>query len=149
MDGYNWGKTAVNPHPWKSFSKIFEPTYESLTTKVAPKKPILLGEMASGTAGGHKGAWIRQMFADPSDQISAGSRPRLVRLDRSRDRLADRDFARGDKGLFHRDPQGDLRREPLRGAGRKPDPAPAALIPRRCCPVPISKHDPRSEPKRS
>ena len=64
MDGYNWGKTPVNPHPWKSFEKIFEPTYKALTTKVAPKKPILLGEMASSTAGGSKAAWIREMFAD-------------------------------------------------------------------------------------
>jgi hypothetical protein len=64
MDGYNWGKAPVNPHPWKSFTKIFEPTYTALTTKVAPHKPVLLGEMASGTAGGHKGAWIREMFAD-------------------------------------------------------------------------------------
>jgi hypothetical protein len=63
MDGYNWGKTPVNPHPWKSFSTIFEPTYKALTTKIAPKKPVLLGEIASGTAGGHKGAWIREMFA--------------------------------------------------------------------------------------
>jgi hypothetical protein len=62
MDGYNWGKTPVNPHPWKSFTTIFEPTYKALTTKVAPKKPVLLGEMASSTSGGKKGAWIREMF---------------------------------------------------------------------------------------
>ena len=41
MDGYNWGKTPVNPHPWKTFTEIFDPTYKLLTTKVAPKKPIL------------------------------------------------------------------------------------------------------------
>jgi hypothetical protein len=63
MDGYNWGKTPVNPHPWKTFTEIFDPTYELLTTKVAPKKPILLGELATSPYGGHKAAWIRDMLA--------------------------------------------------------------------------------------
>jgi hypothetical protein len=62
MDGYNWGKTPVNPHPWKTFSQIFEPTYKLLTKKVAPKKPILLGEMASSPYGGGKAAWVREML---------------------------------------------------------------------------------------
>jgi hypothetical protein len=64
MDGYNWGLNAVNPQRWKSFSQLFESTYRELTKKVAPHKPLLIGEMASSPNGGHKGLWIRQMFKD-------------------------------------------------------------------------------------
>jgi hypothetical protein len=62
MDGYNWGKTPVNAHPWKSFGEIFDATYK-LMKKVAPSKPIMLAELASGSAGGNKAHWIRDMFA--------------------------------------------------------------------------------------
>jgi hypothetical protein len=30
--------------------------------KVAPDKPMILAELASSTAGGHKAVWIRNMF---------------------------------------------------------------------------------------
>jgi hypothetical protein len=63
MDGYNWGKTPVNPHPWKSFGEIFGPAYWRLTKKIAPGKPILVGEMASSPYGGHKALWIRNLLA--------------------------------------------------------------------------------------
>jgi hypothetical protein len=63
MDGYNWGSTPVNPHPWKSFGQIFDPTYQRLTRGVAPDKPILLGEMASSPYGGHKALWVRNILA--------------------------------------------------------------------------------------
>jgi beta-mannanase len=62
MDGYNWGATPVNSHPWRSFAEIFDRTYGRVT-KAAPRKPILIGEMASGSAGGHKALWVRNMFA--------------------------------------------------------------------------------------
>jgi mannan endo-1,4-beta-mannosidase len=63
LDGYNWGTTSVNPHPWKSFGQIFTPAYERLTKRVAPGKPILLGEFASSPYGGHKALWIRNALA--------------------------------------------------------------------------------------
>jgi hypothetical protein len=69
MDGYNWGKTPVNPHPWRSFSEIFARTYRHLTKWVAPTKPVLLGELATGPSGGSKPKWIRDMFADLPTQF--------------------------------------------------------------------------------
>ena len=64
MDGYNWGTAPVNSHSWKSFGQIFSPTYERLTKRVAPGKPILLGEFASSSYGGHKALWIRNLLSE-------------------------------------------------------------------------------------
>src|SRR6188768_3715425 len=61
MDGYNWGQSPVNPRPWRSFAKIFGLTYKALTKKVAPHKPLMLGEFATALNGGHKALWIRKM----------------------------------------------------------------------------------------
>jgi hypothetical protein len=62
MDGYNWASNATNPHPWRSFDTIFKPTYLQIARHVAPKKPVLLAEMASTGSGKAKAAWIRNMF---------------------------------------------------------------------------------------
>ena len=62
MDGYNWGPNPVNPQRWRSFNELFEVTYKQLTKKVAPKKPLMLGEFGTTPYGGHKGLWIRKMF---------------------------------------------------------------------------------------
>jgi mannan endo-1,4-beta-mannosidase len=59
MDGYNWGKNAVNPQPWRSFDQIFALTYKRLIKAVAPTKPVLVAEFASSPNGGHKALWIR------------------------------------------------------------------------------------------
>jgi mannan endo-1,4-beta-mannosidase len=64
MDGYNWGQNPVNPEKWKSFGQLFRTTYEQLTQKVAPHKPLMIAEFASTPNGGHKGLWIRHMFAE-------------------------------------------------------------------------------------
>src|ERR1044072_98724 len=61
MDGYNWASNTANPHPWRSFDTIFEPTYLQIVRHVAPKKPVLLAEMASTGSGKAKAAWIRNM----------------------------------------------------------------------------------------
>jgi hypothetical protein len=63
MDGYNWGKNPVNPQRWKSFGELFDTTYKQLTKKIAPRKPIMLAEFATSPNGGHKAAWLRNMFA--------------------------------------------------------------------------------------
>jgi mannan endo-1,4-beta-mannosidase len=62
LDGYNWGQNAVNPKPWRSFSEIFEPAYNLVTKKIAPRKPLMLGEFATSSMGGHKALWIKKMF---------------------------------------------------------------------------------------
>jgi mannan endo-1,4-beta-mannosidase len=62
LDGFNWGKNSVNPQPWTSFDKIFGPSYRTITSKLAPTKPMLLGEMASAGGSRAKAAWIDDMF---------------------------------------------------------------------------------------
>jgi hypothetical protein len=64
LDGYNWGDSPANPHPWRSFDEIFAPAYERVSKRIAPKKPMILGELASGSSGGNKAAWIRAMMSD-------------------------------------------------------------------------------------
>jgi hypothetical protein len=55
LDGYNFG------HPWKSFTKIYQRSY-NLIMKVAPNKPMLVGEVGSVDRGGNKALWISNMF---------------------------------------------------------------------------------------
>jgi beta-mannanase len=51
LDGYNWGA------PWMSFNQLFQSSYDNLL-KVAPSKPIAIGETASTEKGSSKAAWI-------------------------------------------------------------------------------------------
>lgn len=60
IDGYNFG-TSQTYSQWRSFEQTFRASYDAVT-KIAPGKPILIGEMASSEAGGNKAAWIRDMF---------------------------------------------------------------------------------------
>jgi hypothetical protein len=62
LDGFNWAKNGVNPQPWTSFDRIFGPSYRTIVEKLAPNKPMLLGEMASGGGARAKSAWIEEMF---------------------------------------------------------------------------------------
>jgi mannan endo-1,4-beta-mannosidase len=62
LDAYNWGRNAVNPRPWRSFDELFKPAYTVVTKRVAPRKPLMLGEFATTPNGGHKAVWIRRMF---------------------------------------------------------------------------------------
>jgi beta-mannanase len=55
MDGYNWGTDRGNT--WQSFAQVFGDTYDQLR-RLAPAKPIMLGEWASSENGGSKAAWI-------------------------------------------------------------------------------------------
>lgn len=57
LDGFNWGKTA-NSAGWMSFESIFHSTYQRVL-KIAPHKPMLIGETASEQRGGSKPGWIR------------------------------------------------------------------------------------------
>ena len=62
LDGYNWGPTPVNPHPWKTFDQLFRPAYRQITKKIAPGKPMLLSEVASNGGGARKSTFINDIF---------------------------------------------------------------------------------------
>ncbi len=55
VDGYNKG--PLDGDSWKSFSQVFQPTYNQILT-IAPSKPIMIGETASNENGGTKASWI-------------------------------------------------------------------------------------------
>jgi mannan endo-1,4-beta-mannosidase len=55
MDGYN------SDSPWTSFKKLYGSTYRRII-RIAPSKPMIVGEIASTGHGGSKPHWIRNMF---------------------------------------------------------------------------------------
>lgn len=63
LDGYNWGPgSPANPIPWRSFGTLYAKTYQRVVKKIAPRKPMILAEIATSDYGGDKAAWIRNMF---------------------------------------------------------------------------------------
>jgi hypothetical protein len=56
LDGFNWGDTP-NSAGWMSFNEIFRSTYREVV-KIAPHKPMVIGETGSDDRGGSKAAWI-------------------------------------------------------------------------------------------
>jgi hypothetical protein len=63
LDGYNHGTFGPDNGGWMSFARIFGKTYREITRKIAPSKPMILGEVASTTYGGSKPKWIARMFS--------------------------------------------------------------------------------------
>ncbi|HVO55129.1 MAG TPA: glycosyl hydrolase [Solirubrobacterales bacterium] len=64
LDGYNWGgPNSTRPSPWRSFDWLFATAYRKVTKKIAPNKPMMLGELASNGGGKPKATWINRMFA--------------------------------------------------------------------------------------
>jgi hypothetical protein len=61
LDGYNWGTRYSWSH-WITFRQIFATSYSALR-KIAPRKPIMVGEVASTEYGGSKPAWIKEMLS--------------------------------------------------------------------------------------
>ncbi len=57
LDGFNWGNTR-NSAGWQSFDRVFESTYKRVV-KIAPTKPMVIGEVASEERGGSKPNWIK------------------------------------------------------------------------------------------
>jgi Glycosyl hydrolase family 26 len=55
LDGYN------NDDPWMSFAKLYGSSYRQIR-RLAPTKPMIVGEIASTEHGGDKALWISQMF---------------------------------------------------------------------------------------
>jgi mannan endo-1,4-beta-mannosidase len=62
LDGFNWARNGVNSQPWRSFDEIFRRSYRAITRRIAPSKPMLLAEMASGGGPRAKSRWIDDMF---------------------------------------------------------------------------------------
>lgn len=56
LDGYNWGA------PWKTFDQLFRSTYDELVTRIAPGKPVVIGETASTEHRGSKATWITDLL---------------------------------------------------------------------------------------
>jgi hypothetical protein len=59
LNGYNWGAGAGGG--WMTFAQVFSSSYKTLL-QIAPKKPIMIGEVASAEYGGNKAAWITDML---------------------------------------------------------------------------------------
>jgi beta-mannanase len=59
MDGYNGG-TALNWGGWKSFTQVFQQTYNELGA--ITQKPLMVSETASAEAGGSKANWITNAY---------------------------------------------------------------------------------------
>jgi beta-mannanase len=62
LDGYNWG-TSQSGSTWQTAATIFKPSYDSLTTKIAPGKPFMIAETSSAEKGGSKAKWITDLYA--------------------------------------------------------------------------------------
>ncbi len=60
LDGFNWGRTPSSAG-WMTFKQIFDSTYRRIV-RIAPHKPMVIGEVASDNRGGSKAAWIHNML---------------------------------------------------------------------------------------
>ena len=60
-DVYNFGTLQSKTDRWRTFAAIMRPTYRQLLA-LAPRKPILLGEIASTEHGGSKSRWITDLL---------------------------------------------------------------------------------------
>jgi beta-mannanase len=56
IDGYNWGASRETSR-WQTFDEIFGQSLGD-AARYAPKKPVMIGEIASTSRGGDKVAWI-------------------------------------------------------------------------------------------
>jgi beta-mannanase len=55
LDGYNWG--TARSTGWQTFDQVFSYSYNEVL-KVAPSKPMMLGEFGSVEQGGSKANWF-------------------------------------------------------------------------------------------
>ncbi|HET9197087.1 MAG TPA: glycosyl hydrolase [Solirubrobacterales bacterium] len=68
LDGYNSGTNPAKPDRWRSFDQLYRRTYDEIAERIAPEKPMVLGEIASSEQGGSKAQWIAEMLDDlPSE----------------------------------------------------------------------------------
>ncbi|HKF82302.1 MAG TPA: glycosyl hydrolase [Solirubrobacterales bacterium] len=61
LDTYNWGPEASQP--WHSFPELLGPTYHRIVERIAPHKPMMIGEVATSGTPEAKAYWIHGMFA--------------------------------------------------------------------------------------
>jgi hypothetical protein len=61
LDGYNWGPESPLALPWQTFDQLFASSYRQVA-RIAPAKPMMVGEVASTGGDEEKAAWIREMF---------------------------------------------------------------------------------------
>lgn len=75
IDGYNWG-LAPSWDPagnyWTSFDSLYSSAYAKARS-IAPKRPVMIGEVASSEDGGNKAQWINDM----STTLQSGRYPDL------------------------------------------------------------------------
>jgi hypothetical protein len=72
LDGYNWGRGGPKAPTgarggWRSFNSLFRSTYLRIVDRVAPGKPMIIGEVSSSDRGGSRRAWIANMFHELPD----------------------------------------------------------------------------------
>jgi mannan endo-1,4-beta-mannosidase len=60
LDGFNWGKRRDSAG-WQNFNQVYHETYKRVL-RIAPSKPMIIGEVASNEIGGNKAAWIRHLL---------------------------------------------------------------------------------------
>jgi beta-mannanase len=60
LDGYNWG--PIRPTGWQSFDGVYSYSYDELL-KIAPSKPVMIGEFGSVEHGGSKADWLTEALA--------------------------------------------------------------------------------------
>jgi Glycosyl hydrolase family 26 len=63
LDGYNSGTNPAKRDRWRSFDQLYERTYREIVERVAPDKPMVIGEIASTEQGGSKAQWITDMLS--------------------------------------------------------------------------------------
>jgi Glycosyl hydrolase family 26 len=63
LDGYNWGTNPAMPNGWQSFDQLFSASYDAIAERVAPSKPMMIGEVGSSEYGGSKAAWLRDALS--------------------------------------------------------------------------------------
>jgi hypothetical protein len=69
LDAYNWG-TTQQWAKWSSFNSLMGSSYAALR-KIAPSKPVMVGEFGSTEYGGSKAAWLRNALAEIPRRFSA------------------------------------------------------------------------------
>jgi hypothetical protein len=62
LDGYNSGTNPGKDDHWRSFDELYKRTYDEIVKKIAPTKPMAIGEIGSSEQGGSKARWISEML---------------------------------------------------------------------------------------
>jgi hypothetical protein len=101
IDGYNWGLAPSwdpSGNDWSSFNSLFSSAYGKARS-IAPKRPVMIAEMASSEDGGSKAQWIN----DLSSVLNSGSYPDLKSIawfDQNKEELWAADSSSASKAAF-------------------------------------------------